>query len=273
MPWPVHDSWNQHLDELNSRDYSRPLKVSLVRIEGPFENSATHIRHVHPYWQMSVVLEKSFSVDFDHFSLFPEAGDIMVIPPQNWHYVHLENGKKAWTIKFVLEESEEQFEPGIIEKNDETVLLAKWLREIMVHDHEGSVTRFVLMEHLISALLDQHFSNRNLDGSDIDLVKKVRHFIQCRLEQCMPVRVEDVAKELQFTTTYLTRIFKKQLGIPLKVYIDQQRFDMGRKLLTYSDLNISQIADELGYPDAFSFSRFFKRMSGSSPSSYRKRND
>ncbi len=271
MPWPVHDSWNQHLDELNSKDYSRPLKVSLVRIEGPFDLGWTHVRHVHPYWQMSVVQKKSFSVDFDRFKLTPEAGDIMVIPPQNWHYMHLEKGKKAWTVKFMLDDITEQFEPGIIEKNPETMRLAQWLSEIMVEDHEAAVTRFVLIEHLISALLDLHFFNRDIDGSDIDLVKKVRHFIQLRLQHCLPVQVEDVAKELKLTSTYLTRVFKKQLGIPLKVYIDQQRFDMSRKFLVYSDLNISQIAGEMGFSDAFTFSRFFKRMSGTSPSSYRQK--
>ena len=35
-------------------------------------------------------------------------------------------------------------------------------------------------------------------------------------------------------------------------------------------LSIVQVAERLGYPDAFTFSKQFKRVMGQSPSSYRR---
>ena len=272
MAKPLNDAWNQHLDELNRNDYSRSLKVSLVRIEKPIEVALDHIEHVHPYWQLSVMLKKSYSVDFEQFSLSPEAGDILIIPPQNWHHCNFMNGKNDWTVKFILEESDEKFEPGIIKNNPEIQFLSKCLREVMVDEKNRTKSRTILIEHLISAVLDLHFLNRDIQGDAINLIKKIRILIDEQLQKGIVPKVENISAELGFSAPYVTRVYKKQLGIPLKVYIDQQRFAMAKKLLIYSGLNIGEIAEEMGFDDVFRFSRFFKRMSGDSPRQYLKNN-
>jgi AraC-like DNA-binding protein len=43
-----------------------------------------------------------------------------------------------------------------------------------------------------------------------------------------------------------------------------------RRLLRYSNISIKEIAYEIGYEDIQSFSRFFKRMEGVSPSEFKK---
>lgn len=270
MPWPVHDSWNQHLDELNAREYSRALKVSIVRIEGPFDHASTHVRHVHPYWQMSVVRKRSFSVNFDDMSLTPEGGDIMFIPPRNWHYFDFSSGKGAWTVKFVLEGLEEKFKPGLLTASPERSMLHGWLLELLESGSPDSPMKLVMLEHLLSSALDLYFFGQDIEGSETGIVRKARLFIEERLQQGRGVKAVEVASGLGLCPAYLTRVFKAQLGIPLKVYIDQQRFDMARKLLSYSGGNVGETAAELGFDDVFRFSRFFKRMSGMCPMSYLK---
>jgi len=269
MPWPVHDSWNQHLDELNSRAHSRALEVELVRIEGPFANPSRHIRHVHPYWQMSVVRNKGFSVELDKdLTLAPEAGDIMFIPPQNWHYFNFPNGKDAWTLKFTLARGEEKFPPGILPVSGSSRLLHRWLSELLQQKTESDDSGNIILEHLIAAALDLHFHGQDIGGSETELIREARLFIEEQQGQGFAVKAGDVSAHLKLSTAYLTRIFKAQLGVPLKVYIDQQRFDLARKLMAFSDHNLSEIASELGFDDVFRFSRFFKRMSGVCPSAY-----
>lgn len=51
--------------------------------------------------------------------------------------------------------------------------------------------------------------------------------------------------------------------------MDQVRLERARELLTHTGMNLSQIADALGYADAANFTRAFKRWTGHSPSRYR----
>lgn len=51
--------------------------------------------------------------------------------------------------------------------------------------------------------------------------------------------------------------------------VDQVRLQRARELLKNTGMNLSQIADALGYADAANFTRAFKRWTGSSPSQYR----
>ena len=67
-------------------------------------------------------------------------------------------------------------------------------------------------------------------------------------------------------------MIKNRFGIPLKAYIDNELAERARRYLDYSERNISEVASQLGFPDIYSFSRFFSRMNkGLSPTAFRKR--
>ena len=51
--------------------------------------------------------------------------------------------------------------------------------------------------------------------------------------------------------------------------VDQVRLERAGELLQQTAMNLSQIADALGYADAANFTRAFKRWTGQSPSQYR----
>ena len=53
--------------------------------------------------------------------------------------------------------------------------------------------------------------------------------------------------------------------------MDQVRLERARDLLGSTGMNLSQIADALGYADAANFTRAFKRWTGLSPSHFRAR--
>jgi AraC family transcriptional activator of pobA len=57
----------------------------------------------------------------------------------------------------------------------------------------------------------------------------------------------------------------------LKRYLDRKRADYAQRALIYADANVSLVADQMGFPDPFTFSRFFKRVTGENPRDYRKR--
>jgi AraC-like DNA-binding protein len=64
-------------------------------------------------------------------------------------------------------------------------------------------------------------------------------------------------------------LFRETIGLPPMKYVQNRRQSKAQELLSDTDLTIAQIADRLGYCDQFHFSRQFKKLLGTSPSSYR----
>jgi AraC family transcriptional activator of pobA len=70
------------------------------------------------------------------------------------------------------------------------------------------------------------------------------------------------AARLHVSTSYLNEAVKGETGLPCSHWIKQEILMEAKRLLCYSDLNVKEISDELGYTDPAYFSRFFRRAAG-----------
>jgi len=77
------------------------------------------------------------------------------------------------------------------------------------------------------------------------------------------------ASKLNVSLGYLNESIKKVTGSTVSYWIQQEIFSEAKRLLYHSDIDIKQIAHELGYADYSYFSRSFRRVSGMSPSGFR----
>ncbi|MCM3629854.1 response regulator [Paenibacillus glycanilyticus] len=80
------------------------------------------------------------------------------------------------------------------------------------------------------------------------------------------VRLADIN---YFNPTYLSRFFKQERGLNLSEYIDNCRLRRAKELLKEDHLKIREVAVEVGYEAAHSFTRFFKKATGLTPQEYR----
>lgn len=272
MKYPTSHAWNQHLDELNRRRPAPQLTVGLVRIEGPVTSSYIHTKHVHPYWQIELVVGFDFSIRIGGKTLHAKDGDLVCIPPQNWHHLEHPLGKSGRSIKFVVEEMTEQYPAGILKRTHASTLIHQALHAAIALGNEPEDDVRVHIEHLLAAILDIHYARFNPAGTESELVREARKRIEHAVAAGKPIQVKELATGLRCSTAYLNRICRIHLGIPAKVMIDQYRFEIARRLLLETNLTVTELADSLGFEDLFSFSRFFKRLSGESPSEFRKFN-
>lgn len=84
------------------------------------------------------------------------------------------------------------------------------------------------------------------------------------------IQLKDVAENFGFNKEYFSRSFKKYIGINYKDYLKKLRVNAGKKLLLETDKTITEIALEVGEPDAKSFIRDFKKEFEMTPLKYRK---
>ena len=79
-----------------------------------------------------------------------------------------------------------------------------------------------------------------------------------------------VAHKLGISPNYLSTIFSKKQGLPLKRYLQQVRIHNATKMLVETDFAISEIAYLNGFEDSNYFIKIFKQHIGITPHRYRK---
>ncbi len=124
-------------------------------------------------------------------------------------------------------------------------------------------TTHILGDHLDSAL-DKNTTSNNL------WTHKIREYLTHNINNSELLTRAKIATHLNTTPRTLTRKLQQEGGC-YQTIIDDFKYDMARHALTYTDKNIAQISDELGFNDPQSFARAFKRWSGVTASSYRKK--
>ncbi|WP_170287683.1 helix-turn-helix domain-containing protein [Aquibacillus halophilus] len=82
---------------------------------------------------------------------------------------------------------------------------------------------------------------------------------------------DDIANKVDLNPKYLSRLFKKEVGMTVNEYIQQAKIDEAKKLLAYSKTPISEICSLLNYNDQSYFTKVFKKGVGITPKQYRER--
>ena len=100
------------------------------------------------------------------------------------------------------------------------------------------------------------------------LFLKCAQYVSSHLFQ--PIRIDDMAKELNYARPYLCGQFSRQTGITLTNYILTEKVNEGKYLLQFSELTISEIALRLSFSSQSHFQTVFKKITGITPMEYRR---
>ena len=99
-------------------------------------------------------------------------------------------------------------------------------------------------------------------------VQQVLELLSSHLPESLSV--QDLAQKLALHPSYLSRLFKDEVGKGIKEYSNDLRLNMAADLLTSSQLSVEEIASKTGFSGTQSFSKAFKKARGQSPLNFRK---
>ena len=102
-------------------------------------------------------------------------------------------------------------------------------------------------------------------------VQKCCYYIQSHLNQRLSIGT--LASQVGYSENYLSKKFKSEMGINIVEYINRQKIEYAKKLLTTDELAISDIADEIGYSSQSYFAEQFRRFTGMSPGQFRSQKE
>ncbi len=86
-----------------------------------------------------------------------------------------------------------------------------------------------------------------------------------------PLSLNRIAETLGVHPSYLSRTFKRELGMTLTAYINKLRIEEAKYMLDYSNESVTEIASSVGYSDPNYFSKVFTKLEYVTPHDYRKR--
>ena len=81
--------------------------------------------------------------------------------------------------------------------------------------------------------------------------------------------LSSLSKAVGYTPQYLSAVFAKDTGMSLSTFLQRLRVEEACKLLSGTDMRLSDIAETVGYSDAKHFSRVFHKHKGFSPREFR----
>lgn len=97
-------------------------------------------------------------------------------------------------------------------------------------------------------------------GGGHRLIEHAKLYIRDNCAQ--DISLEAVSREVGLSSAYLSRLFKKEEGMNYKDYLSSVRMEKAAALLREGKLNVSQVAQEVGYGSLKNFSAAFKSYFG-----------
>jgi AraC-like DNA-binding protein len=84
---------------------------------------------------------------------------------------------------------------------------------------------------------------------------------------------EYISEKLQYDYTYLSNLFSEVKGITIQQFIIIHKIEKAKELILYDELNLTEISYKLHYSSVAHLSNQFKKVTGLSPSHFKKLKD
>ena len=99
------------------------------------------------------------------------------------------------------------------------------------------------------------------------VVEKAINFMKNNIAE--KLTVEEIAGKFSYSASHFFSLFRKETGMSPLDYFIQLKIQKACQLLDLSSLRIKEVAAEIGYDDAYYFSRMFSKVMAMSPKEYR----
>lgn len=120
---------------------------------------------------------------------------------------------------------------------------------------------------LVMAKLLPLLTLRNAPSGSANALQAVLRYLNRNYTR--PLTRQELAKAVGYNESYLSHLFADTLHTTLTDYVTALRMDDATYLLSNTDLNVAQIAEELGFGSQRSFNRVFLKHTQMTPSAYR----
>jgi YesN/AraC family two-component response regulator len=107
------------------------------------------------------------------------------------------------------------------------------------------------------------------------LVEKVKNIVIELIHQADELDIQVnfstiLQNKLHVDYSYISSLFSDTVGLTIEKYIIQQKIEKVKELLVYNELSLSEISYKLGYSSVQHLSTQFKKVTGLTPTNFKK---
>lgn len=249
------------------------------------EKKQLNVVHSHSVYEFHLVLDgKMETMLEDGRTLSVEKNQFIIIPPSMKHSITQESEDfKKILISFELNavrNDNDDFYVSTIRAMKTPVpykcsarltKLFNVMLDIKKSDiHDKNNMLFELAVCYIIEICNVITKNYDVNRAEFIADKRVENAVKfIKNNISVPITTNDVAKYVYISAKQLGRIFNEHLGQSPAEYIKMEKNKYICKLLSETNLGLSDIAEAVGFPDVASLIKRFKAIEGVTPAKYR----
>lgn len=247
-----HMGFSEHFQKDYSRNYSCPI-------------------HLHQSFELILILEGEMEITVDSKVYTLKQSEAVLIFPHQLHSVKSENSKhmvcifspeivKAYAAKV----------SGLLPQSNKFLPSSNTVRALDRLSNDSSIIKKKGLLYIVCDEFDEAARYDEPGRSERTLLYKIFEFVEHNCHKCCSL--EELADETSFSYSYLSRYFKKAVGISFNSYVNRCRISKACYSLTNTDNTVLQCSVDCGYNNLRSFNRNFKLVTGMTPQEYRESN-
>ncbi|MDD3167924.1 MAG: response regulator [Eubacteriales bacterium] len=209
----------------------------------------------YPEYKEKLLLQKVSAGDItESINAFSSIFDWLV---QEYEEQPLKIKNKLLEIVFLVNQMSWEYEPG------GGTAGVDFLEEVLPISDLGELRLWCRkrVEHVINQI------NSYRDYKVGGLTRRAKEYIKTNYSKS--ITLEDVAREINVSPQYLSKLFKEETGENFIDYLTGIRIRIAKSLLEADELSVKEICYSIGYSDPNYFSRTFKKIVGSTPTEYK----
>jgi len=274
-----------HFPLINSSDFNTRIEFSHMALDQKKGAWKKEDNIILDHIKINVFVSGEFSFFVDGVSHHPVCGDICVLPPYKIHYgqilkpthtnyfqidigVHaldmIPGGKKLID-ELAQKNSQNAFSHPKGQTGGEIIeLCSRVERAILKQDYALAFSFLVELLSKINSATDSKgkVNATTLSKATFDAIREIEHNYESDITLC------SLSKHLKISPSYLSRLFKNEIGIGVHEYLTQYRILMASQFL--KDYSVTDVGYMCGFNDTSHFISIFKKRIGITPKEYKK---
>lgn len=275
---------------MNVIDIKELIALEYLDFEGKYKDYSER----HDFWEICFVEKGEITIFLDGEGNELSENEIIVISPETEHLYFSDNGNinRAFVICFecssqsmkslngnisrvdgflyecirtVIEEYKTTFR---INENDEMELLTS-------PEFGGQQAIIIQIEYILICLLRKLSGEKNSEIVFIDndnfyseLTDVIKKYLRKNIGK--KLSLDDVCNKVNYSHSFICKTFKKETGETVFSFFNRLKVDEAKRLLADTEMSVSEISANLGFTEIKYFGALFKKITGITPTDYRK---
>lgn len=257
---------------------STPFKLLYVT-KSAYDKGWHSTPHTHHFTELFYIIDGKGSFIVQNEEIPVKKNDLIIINPTVEHTEKSNSEDSLQYIALGIEgiafslPEDESIGLFTYQGDQEEILfyLEKLLHEVkMTDEHVDLVCRSIIEILIVNVKRQKSLNVESHKSEDLkQSVALAKHFIKHNYRE--PITLDDLAEVSHVNKYYLAHLFKEQVGVSPIEYLNKERIEAAKNLLETTNFSITQISESTGFSSQSFFSQAFKRETGLTPSTYRKR--